>query len=177
MHTLIRLAAAVLLLSAPPAFAQDKPRMIVEWVPTPDSMVSRLLEAARVGPGDHLVDLGAGDGRIVFAAAARGARATGVEIDPGMVASGNARAAREGLAGRVRFVEQDLFTYDLAGVTVVALYLLSDMNARLRPKLQALPPGSRVIAFQFGIGDWTPDRVIEDGENARGFLWTVRPRQ
>lgn len=144
----------------------------VEWVPTPPAMVEKMLDAARVGPKDHLVDLGAGDGRFMFAAASRGASATGIEIDPGMVAFGNARAAKEGLAGRVHFLEQDLFTYDLGEATVVSMYLLSEMNLKLRPKILALRPGTCVLAFQFGMGDWPPEKTLVDGD-VRGYLWTV----
>lgn len=144
----------------------------VEWVPTPPAMVEKMLDAARVGPKDHLIDLGAGDGRFMFAAANRGASATGIEIDPGMVEFGNARAAKEGLAGRVRFLEQDLFAYDLVEATVISMYLLSEMNLKLRPTILALKPGTRVLAFQFGMGDWPPERTLVEGD-VRAFFWTV----
>ena len=168
-------ALAVLLAPAPGMTGERKLGGYVEWVPTPPAMVEKMLDAARVGPKDHLVDLGAGDGRFMFAAARRGASATGIEIDPGMVAFGNERAAKEGLAGRVRFIEQDLFTYDLGEATVVSMYLLSEMNLKLRPALLALRPGTRVLAFQFGMGDWTPEKTLVEGD-VRAYFWTVPAR-
>ena len=170
---MFRALALVALLSPGAAMTQErKLGGYVEWVPTPPTMVEKMLDAARVGPKDHLIDLGAGDGRFMFAAANRGASATGIEIDSGMVEFGNARAAKEGLAGRVRFLEQDLFAYDLGEATVISMYLLSEMNLKLRPKILALKPGTRVLAFQFGMGDWPPERTLVEGD-VRAFFWTV----
>lgn len=169
------LLAAALLLPGAAVTREGKLGGYVEWVPTPEAMVGKMLDAARVGPGDHLIDLGAGDGRFVFAAARRAARATGIEIDPGMAALGNARAAKEGLADRVKFFEHDLFTHDLDGASVISMYLLTEMNLKLRPKLLALKPGTRVLAFQFGMGDWPPERTLVEGD-VRAYLWTVPVR-
>lgn len=172
---MFRYLLCLALLAASPLLADESAKPLggyVEWVPTPDTMVEKMLDAARVGPGDHLIDLGAGDGRFMFAAARRGASATGIEIDPGMVAFGNARAAKEGLAGRIRFIEQDLFAYDFSRATVITMYLLTEMNLKLRPKILALKPGTRVAAFQFGMGDWPPDRTLTEGDT-RAYYWTV----
>ena len=154
-----RLALAPLLL----AFALPA-RALVEEVPfvvTPDSVTQAMLELARVGPGDHVIDLGSGDGRIVITAAKRfGASGLGVEIDPALVAKSieNARAA--GVDGKVRFIEQDLFKTDLDPATVVTLYLLPEVNLKLRPSLLALKPGTRIVSHDWDMAEWQPDRTI-----------------
>jgi hypothetical protein len=115
-----------------------------------------------VGPGDRLIDLGAGDGRIVITAAQRfGTRGTGIEIDPALVRLAGERAAAAGVADRARFVVQDLFETDLSGATVVTLYLLPDVNLALRPRLlETLAPGTRIVSHDWDMGDWEPDRSL-----------------
>jgi ribosomal protein L11 methylase PrmA len=139
-----------------------------------------MLELAQVKPGDVVYDLGSGDGRIVITAAQRfGARAVGVELDPELVARSRANAQRAGVADRVRFLQQDLFTADLGEATVVTLYLLPDVNLRLRPKLRKeLRPGSRIVSHDYDLGDWIPDKTAEVSlleRNHLVFLWHVRP--
>jgi SAM-dependent methyltransferase len=150
--------AALLLAFLPPAYG------IVEDVPfvvTPDNVTHAMLELAKVGPGDHVIDLGSGDGRIVITAAKRfGASGLGVENDPTLVAKSNENAQRAGVASRVRFVEQDLFKADLESATVVTLYLLPEVNLRLRPSLLALKAGTRIVSHDWDMGDWKPDRTI-----------------
>ena len=142
---LVSLALSVTLASLPAEAVEDVP-----FVPTPDEVVTAMLELAKVGPGDHVIDLGSGDGRIPIAAAKRfGATALGE----------NAR--RAGVGGKVRFLEQDLFTTDLAPATVVTLYLMPDVNLRLKRDLLTLKPGTRVISHRWDMGDWTPDRTVE----------------
>ena len=150
-------------------------------VRTPYPTVRALLELANVTGKDVVYDLGSGDGRIVITAARElGARGVGVEIDPALVAESRATARRLGLTERVRFVEQDLFQTDLGEATVVTLYLSADLNRKLRPKLLAeLKPGSRIVSYDFDMGDWTPDRVVRvqaDGREQVLYLWTVPAR-
>ncbi len=132
------------------------------YVPTPHSIVERMLAFAEVGPNDLVVDLGSGDGRIVIAAAKQfGARGLGVEIDRTLIAEAQEKAAKAGVAGRVRFVARDLFDADLREATVLTLYLLPETNRKLLPKILAeMRPGSRVVAHRFAVGDWRPDARI-----------------
>jgi hypothetical protein len=133
----------------------------VVYVPTPQVVVDAMLRIAKVGPGDTLIDLGSGDGRIVVnAARAYGARGLGVELDRHLLGLANESARRQGVADRARFVEQDLFKTDLTGATVITTYLLPEMNLKLRPKLLALPPGTRIAAHDYHMGDWLPDETV-----------------
>jgi SAM-dependent methyltransferase len=151
-----------------PARAPD-----VIWVPTPDPIVEEMLNLAKVKPGDVVYDLGCGDGRIVIAAARRGAaKAVGVDIDPQRIAEARENARQAGLADRVTFIEGDLFQVDFSDADVVTLYLLDEINLRLRPKILALRPGTRVVSHSFDMGDWKPEATeIVDGKEI--FAWTV----
>lgn len=149
---------------------------------SPPDVVSRMLRLAGVGPNDIVYDLGCGDGRIVIAAAREfGARGVGVDIDPALLAKARAAAEAAGVADRVSFVEQDAFTADVSQATVVALYLLSASNVRLRPRLTGqLAAGSRIVSHNFTMGDWEPD-VVETFRDAAGatrtlFLWRTDGR-
>ena len=153
------------------SLTRDEPE--VPYVPTPEPMVEAMLDLAEVGADDFLIDLGSGDGRIVIAAAGRGARALGVDIDPARVAEATNAARRAGVEGRVSFRRQDLFATPLGEASVIAIYLLPDVNLRLRPRLLTeLRPGARIVSHAFNLGDWRPDaqRVV-DGRNA--YLWIV----
>lgn len=153
-------ALVVAFFSAAGARAQQGAGDVV-YVPTPQVVVDTMLRMAKVGPGDMLVDLGSGDGRIVVnAARAYGARGLGVELDRHLLGLANESARRAGVADRARFVEQDLFQTDLTGATVITTYLLPEMNLRLRPKLLALPPGTRIAAHDYHMGDWLPDESV-----------------
>lgn len=150
-----------------------EPSYDVPYVPTPAPVVAAMLELAALKPGELLVDLGSGDGRIPLAAGRAGARARGVEIDPALAARAAAQARQEGLDGSVRFVREDLFGSVIRDADVVALYLLPAINRRLEAKLLTeLRPGTRIVSHAFLIGDWTPDehRVV-DGRNI--YLWIV----
>ena len=143
------------------------------YVSTPAVVVQRMLDLAEVGPGDVLYDLGSGDGRIVIAAARRGARAVGVEIDPDLVLESRTRSQAAGVEDRVTFLCQDLFDTDFSEATIVTLYLLPGLNMKLRPKLLAeLRPGARVVSNSFHMGDWAPERTARVG-GARLVLWVV----
>jgi SAM-dependent methyltransferase len=133
----------------------------VPYVQTPAEIVERMMRMAEVGPGDHLIDLGSGDGRIVIAAAKRGATGLGVDLDPSLVKLATENAAREGVAGRARFEVRDIFATDLSRATVIAFYLLPEFNAKLMPKLLALKPGTRIVSHDGSIGDWPPDERLE----------------
>ena len=132
----------------------------VPFVVSPEEVVDRMVGIARTGPGDFLVDLGSGDGRIVIEAARRGASALGVDNDPSLVARARENAERAGVAGRARFEIRDLFETDLSRATVVTLYLLPEFNLKLMPKLLALRPGTRIVSHDWDMGDWEPDETL-----------------
>jgi SAM-dependent methyltransferase len=133
----------------------------VPFVPTPPEVVDEMLRLADLRAGDTLYDLGCGDGRIVIAAAKRsGIRAIGIDIDPVRITESNENAAKAGVAGKVRFIQQDLFEADFRDASVVTMYLLTSVNLRLRPKLLAeLRPGTRLVSHSFDMGDWKPDKT------------------
>ena len=133
----------------------------VPFVVTPAEIVERMMRMADVGAGDHVIDLGSGDGRIVIAAARRGATALGVDLDAELVRTATANALRAGVAGRASFEVRDLFDTDLSRASVVAFYLLPEFNAKLLPRLLALKPGTRIVSHDGGIGDWPPDERLE----------------
>jgi SAM-dependent methyltransferase len=148
----------------------------VVFVPTPDEVVNAMLEVARVGPTDVLYDLGSGDGRIPIAAAKRfGTRGLGIDIDPQRIRDANANAVTAGVTDRVRFVQGDLFELDLAPATVITLYLLPELNLKLRPTLLKLKPGTRIVSHDFSMGDWKPERTVRVG-NRTVYFWTVPPK-
>lgn len=141
--------------------------------PTPEPLVERMLDLAGVGPGDHLIDLGCGDGRIVVAAARRGATALGVDIDAERIAEAEAAAHKAGLDHLVCFRREDLFATRLKGASVVTLYLLPFVHSLLGARLRTeLTPGSRVLGHAFAIRDWTP-RTHEVIDQREVFLWVV----
>lgn len=137
------------------------PDLDVPYVTTPDHVVDAMMSLAAVGPHDYLLDLGSGDGRIVITAALKhGARGIGVEIDPQLVKLSNDNARKASVADRVHFVEQDLFATDLGQASVITMYLLPDVNLKLRPALLKLSPGTRIVSHDWDMGDWEPDRKI-----------------
>lgn len=145
----------------------------VMWLPTGDDLIVKMLQAAKVGPQDELVDLGAGDGKIPIAAARHfGARAWGIEYNKDLAALAQRNAQRAGVADRVRIVHGDIFKEDFSKATVVTMYLLEELNAQLRPAILAMKPGTRVLSHNFSMGDWEPDEVIT-ASNATGYFWTV----
>jgi SAM-dependent methyltransferase len=145
----------------------------VPYVPTPQVVVDEMLRMASVVPEDFVVDLGCGDGRIPITAAAYfGARGLGVDIDPGRIAESNANARAARVTERVAFVNADLFDVDLSRASVVTMYLLPEVNLKLRPRLlSALKPGTRVVSHDFTMGDWKPDRVAT--VQKRIYFWVI----
>ncbi len=175
------LAAALLLLSVfSPAHSADTS---VPYVPTPQNVVDRMLEVAKVQKHDYIIDLGSGDGRIVVTAASKyGARGFGVDLNPTRIAEANENARSAKVTDRVAFVQRDLFETDLSDATVVTMYLLPRVNLELRPKLLQLKPGTRVVSHDFSMGDWKPEHHEElDAKDKYGgsggrsdiYLWII----
>jgi 16S rRNA G966 N2-methylase RsmD len=150
----------------------------VPYVPTPQPVVDAMLNLAKVSKDDVLYDLGSGDGRIVVTAAERfGTRGTGIDIDPQRIEEANANAKQAGVTNKVKFLQQDLFNTDLSKATVVTLYLLPQVNNKLRPKLLSqLKPGTRIVSHEFDMGEWKPERTIKVRGPEREhtiYYWTV----
>jgi SAM-dependent methyltransferase len=135
----------------------------VVWVPTPQALVDRMLDMAALTKDDYVIDLGSGDGRTVITAAKRGARAHGIEYNPDMVALAQRAAEAEGVAGRATFAQADIFESDFSTASLITLFLLPDLNVRLRPTLLKMRPGTRVVSNSFSMGDWQPDDTIDAG--------------
>jgi precorrin-6B methylase 2 len=155
--------------------AQDKPLSLdVPYVPTPHDVVERMLTMASVKPGEFVIDLGSGDGRIAIAAAKRGARAYGVDLNPERIKEARANAAREGLGeDKVRFEQKNLFDTDISKADVLTMYLLTTVNLKLQPViLKTMRPGARVVSHSFDLGNWTPD-VSDSVRGHRVYFWTV----
>ncbi len=165
--------AGALAWSIEAGYAQQKPRD-VPYVPTPQSVVDEMLKIAAVTKNDVVYDLGSGDGRIVITAAKKyGARGVGIDIDPERVKEANANAVQAAVTERVKFLEQDLFQTDFKEATVVTLYLLPDINLKLRPKLWSeLKPGTRIVSHAFDMGDWKPERT-ERIEGRVIYYWVI----
>jgi len=151
----------------------------VVWVPTPQALVDKMLDLGRVTAKDHVIDLGSGDGRTVITAAKRGARAMGVEYNPDMVELSKRNAAKEGLSDRATFVKADLFKTDFSKATVITMFLLPDINLKLRPKILDLKPGTRIVSNSFTMGEWEHDRSVQATEKegcqsyCTAYLWIV----
>ena len=158
------------------AHAQDSVfdnKKIVPFVPSPQVVVDKMVELAGVKKGDVVYDLGSGDGRIVITAAKKGARAVGFEIDPELVGESRANIKKAGVQDLAEIRNQDILTVDLSPASVVTMYLLPDVNLKLKPNLLSqLKPGSRVVSHSFDMGDWKPDR-IERVEGRTIYLWTI----
>ena len=144
----------------------------VIWIPTPDLLVTRLLRLAQLTPQDRLIDLGSGDGKIVIAAAREGAQGLGIEYNADMVELSRRRAREAGVAERARFEKADIFESDFSQATVIPMYLLPHLNLRLRPRLLALRPGTRIVSHEFRMGRWRPDESSRIG-HASAHLWLV----
>jgi len=149
----------------------------VVWVPTPQELVDKMLEIAKVTPEDFLIDLGSGDGRTVISAAKLGVRARGIEYNPDMVKLSKKNAELAGVSSMTEFLEQDLFQTDLSKATVITMFLLPEINLKLRPTLLDLKPGTRIVSNTFTMSDWEPDYEVTTEENWNSWnnalLWIV----
>ena len=184
-----RLLSIVLLAVCASSFAQapaarggfepyvGQPGKDVVWVPTPQALVEKMLDMAQVTPQDFVMDLGSGDGRTVIAAAKRGARAMGIEYNPKMVELSKENAAKAGVSDRAEFMKADLFETDLSKATVITLFLLPDINLKLRPTILDLKPGTRVVSNTFSMDDWAADQTATVGDGCTSWctalLWIV----
>jgi hypothetical protein len=148
----------------------------VVWVPTPQTLVDKMLEMAKVTPKDYVIDLGSGDGRTVITAAKKGATAHGIEYNPDMVALSKRNALKEGVSAKATFEKADIFESDFSKAQVITMFLLDSINMKLRPKILDLKPGTRIVSNTFNMGDWEPDRT-EKVEGCTGWctahLWIV----
>jgi hypothetical protein len=175
---LTALLAAATFACAPVTTAQDYSPTVgqegkdVIWVPTPQALVEKMLDMAKLTAKDIHYDLGSGDGRTVITAAKRGAQAHGVEFNPDMVKLSERNAAKEGVADKAKFINGDIFQTDFSHATVVTLYLLPSLNVKLRPTLLKMKPGTRVVSHAFSMEDWQPDQT-ETVEGRTAYLWIV----
>ena len=195
MHCLFRTRCSLLALSlflwAGGALAQAQPTPStyepsvgqegkdVIWVPTPQALVDKMLNMAKVAPNDYVIDLGSGDGRTVITAAKRGVQALGIEYNPDMVELSKRSAQKEGVSDRAKFVKADLFASDFSKATVITMFLLPDINLKLRPKILDLKPGTRIVSNTFTMGDWSSDGSVtaDQSEGCQSYcvayLWIV----
>ncbi len=177
-HWIVLLAATFLLFTQGFANAQEYEPSVgqqgkdVIWVPTPEDLVQAMLDLAKVTPNDFVMDLGSGDGRIVIAAAKRGARAVGIEYNPDMVELSRRNAEKAGVSDKATFVNADIFATDFSQATVITMYLLPQLNLRLKPVILNLKPGTRIVSHAFTMGDWAPEQTIEK-EGRTAYLWIV----
>jgi len=198
MHALSRIGPSLLALSlslcAGGALAQAQPAPStyepsvgqegkdVIWVPTPQALVDKMLNMAKVTPNDYVIDLGSGDGRTVITAAKRGVRALGIEYNPDMVELSKRNARKEDVSNRATFVKADLFESDFSQATVITMFLLPDINLKLRPKILNLKPGTRIVSNTFTMGEWSSDDSVNADEKEGcqsycvAYLWIVPAR-
>jgi hypothetical protein len=176
------LAAITFVAYAQPAQKEFQPEVgqsgkDVVWVPTAQTLVNKMLDMAKLTPQDYLIDLGSGDGRTVITAAKRGARAHGIEYNPDMVELSKRNAAKEGVSAKATFEKADIFASDYSKATVITLFLLPELNVKLRPTILDMKPGTRVAANSFDMGDWKPDQTARvEGDCTSwctAYLWIV----
>ena len=189
LNTLRPLVAAAVLLMAGGALAQPaqkpfepfsgQPGKDVVWVPTSQALVDKMLDMAKLTPAEVHMDLGSGDGRTVITAAKRGARSTGIEYNPDMVELSKANAVKAGVTDKATFLKADLFETDFSQANVITLFLLPDINLKLRPKILNLKPGTRIVSNTFTMGEWKDDETATVEEAAgcsyycTAHLWIV----
>ena len=157
-----------------PQVGQDGKDVI--WVPTPQALVDKMLDMAKVTPKDYVIDLGSGDGRTVITAAKRGSKALGIEYNPEMVELSKRNAAKEGVSDKASFMKADLFETDFSQAQVITMFLLPSINIKLRPKILNLKPGTRIVSNTFDMEDWKPDEdaTVENCTNwCTAHLWIV----
>lgn len=178
----LSLSAATVVGQAQPAPKEFEPQVGQEgkdviWVPTPQALVDKMLDMAKLTANDYVIDLGSGDGRTVITAAKRGARALGIEYNPDMVELSKRNAAKEGVAGKATFAKADIFESDFSQATVITMYFLPQINLKLRPKILDLKPGTRIVSHAFTMEEWAPDdkASVPDSNafNRTAYLWIV----
>ncbi|MBI4195599.1 MAG: class I SAM-dependent methyltransferase [Betaproteobacteria bacterium] len=180
----LSLVAAAVLAQPQPAKQDYEPQVGQEgkdvvWVPTSQALVNKMLDMAKVTPQDYVIDLGSGDGRTVITAAKRGAQALGIEYNPDMVELSIRNAAQEGVSEKASFQKADLFESDFSRATVITMFLLPEINIKLRPKILNLKPGTRIVSNSFTMGEWKADRTetVTDQEGCTSYctayLWIV----
>jgi ubiquinone/menaquinone biosynthesis C-methylase UbiE len=176
-QTVALLLGSPILLPYANAQERARPNLDVPYVPTPPEVVARMLEIGEVKKGDVLYDLGCGDGRIVVTAAKQyGARGVGIDIDPERIREARENAKKEGVSKQVQFRRGDLFKSDFSRATVVTLYLLPQINEKLRPQLwRQLKVGTRVVSHEFEMGDEWPPEKTETVGSRRIHYWTIKP--
>jgi precorrin-6B methylase 2 len=174
--------AAGVFAPAQPAAQEYEPKVGQEgkdvvWVPTPEPIVNKMLDMAKVTPKDYVIDLGSGDGRLVITAAKRGARALGIEYNPDLVELSKRSAAKEGVSDKAQFVKADLFESDFSEATVITMFLLPDLNLKLRPRILDLKPGTRIVSNTFTMGEWAADETAEVRDGCTNYctalFWIV----
>jgi hypothetical protein len=178
----LSLVASGVYVQAQPAKEQFEPRVGQEgkdvvWVPTPQPLVDKMLGLAKVTPKDYLIDLGSGDGRTVITAAKHGTKAVGIEYNPDMVELSKRNAAKEGVSDKATFMKADLFASDFSQATVITMFLLPDINLKLRPKILDMKPGTRIVSNTFTMGDWAADETATVTDDCISYctalLWIV----
>lgn len=176
--------AAAVFAQAQPAKQEYEPQVGQEgkdvvWVPTSQALVDKMLDMAKATPNDYVIDLGSGDGRTVITAAKRGIRALGIEYNPEMVELSKRNAANEGVSDKASFVKADLFESDFSKASVITMFLLPEINLKLRPKILDLKPGTRIVSNSFTMAEWTADKTAtaSEAEGCRSYctayLWIV----
>jgi SAM-dependent methyltransferase len=180
--SLVLLAASAAMAQAPSQGTgytprEGQPGKDVIWLPTQDPVVDVMLNLAQVTAQDYVIDLGSGDGRLVIAAAKRGARSLGIEYDPGLVELAKRNADRAGVAETAQFVKADIFASDFSQASVITMFLLPELNLKLRPQILQLRPGTRIVSNTFPMGDWQPDETVDVEKecvtHCTGLLWIV----
>lgn len=149
----------------------------VPWIPTPQILVDKMLDMAAITPSDYLIDLGSGDGRLVITSAKRGTRATGIEYNADFVSLAKDNAIKAGVASMVQFIKADVFEYDFSKATVITMFLLPELNMKLRPKLLNMKPGTRILTNTFTMQDWKADETVStnrpDDRWNKAYMWIV----
>ena len=149
----------------------------VQWITTPQILVEKMLELAKITPEDFLIDLGSGDGRLVITAAKSGTKAFGIEYNPELVKLSKRNAEKEGVANLARFIEADLYKYDFSEATVISMFLLPEINMKLRPKLLKMKSGTRIVSNTFTMQEWQFDQVTKTGDESTiwntAYLWII----
>lgn len=170
----VSLAALTFILTLVVTLPGRAQNLDVPYVPTPQNIVDRMLDIADVQPGDYVIDLGSGDGRIVISAVKRGAWGHGIDLNPKRIEEARANAEAEGISDRVMFLEQNLFETDFSQASVITMYLLNSVNRKLRPHLlEKLEPGTRIVSHSFDMGDWEPEEQHEVKSETSGGTHTV----